>query len=276
MNVLVIACNGLHLGFLGAYGNSWIETPNLDRLAAEGVVFDNHFPENLTTLPTRRSWWTGRYGFADPDSGWTPLRPDERILPDLLFDRGVRTALISDVPFLRDRDNGFGRGFDDVVWVRGSGYDPFVPDGQGRAVRIEDEPGLRLPDADDPDYELWKGRWEQYLRNRRALRSHEDEEKTGAARTVREAVDWLEKRSADGSPFLLWLDLFSPHGPWDPPAPFRDQYAAAEPDEFEADDEGDLVEDDLPLDEVRVLIDVPAGPVGDVIDEAELLRLRRT
>ncbi len=53
MNVDVVVCNSLHLGFLGAYGNAWIETPNLyDRLAAEGVVFDHHFPENLTTLPT--------------------------------------------------------------------------------------------------------------------------------------------------------------------------------------------------------------------------------
>src|SRR5450631_2456953 len=58
MNVIVVVCNGLHLGFLGAYGNGWIETPHLDRLAAEGVVFDHHFPENLTTIPTRRSWWT--------------------------------------------------------------------------------------------------------------------------------------------------------------------------------------------------------------------------
>ncbi len=74
MNVIVVVCNSLHLGFLGAYGNPWIETPNLDRLAAEGTVFDHHFPENLTTLPTRRSWWTGRYGFADPQQGWTALR----------------------------------------------------------------------------------------------------------------------------------------------------------------------------------------------------------
>ena len=82
MNVVVVVCNSLHLGFLGAYGNAWIDTPNLDRLAAEGIVFDHHFPENLTTLPTRRSWWTGRYGFAHEEQGWTPLRPDERILPD--------------------------------------------------------------------------------------------------------------------------------------------------------------------------------------------------
>ena len=173
MNVIVVVCNGLHLGFLGAYGNSWIETPNLDRLATEGVVFDHHFPENLTTIPTRRSWWTGRYGFPDPDSGWTALRADEDILPDLLWDQGVRSALISDVPLLRDATQGFGRGWDDVVWVRGQGYDPLVPPTDPRVgkVRISDEPGLRLPDKDDPDRDLWKGRWEQFLRNRAVLKT---------------------------------------------------------------------------------------------------------
>ncbi|MHC5537256.1 sulfatase family protein [Singulisphaera rosea] len=281
MNVIVVVCNSLHLGFLGTYGNGWIETPHLDRLAAEGVVFDHHFPENLTTLPTRRSWWTGRYGFPDPEQGWTPLRADEAILPDLLWNQGVRTALISDVPLLRDAGQGFGRGFDEVIWVRGQGYDPLVPPGDPRAgkIRIRDEPGLRLPPEDDPDYALWKGRWEQFLRNRKVLQS-DVEENSGIARTITTAIDWLERRGDGKDPFLLWLDLFSPHGPWDPPQPYRDQYAASEPDEFEAGDEGDLVEDEddaeLDMEEVRVLIDVPSGAVGDVLDEAELLRLRRT
>ncbi|WP_435016609.1 sulfatase family protein [Tundrisphaera sp. TA3] len=279
MNVIVVACNGLHLGFLGAYGNSWIETPHLDRLAAEGVVFDHHFPENLTTLPTRRSWWTGRYGFPDPDSGWTALRHDEAILPDLLWNQGVRSALISDVPLLREAGQGFGRGWDEVRWIRGLGYDPLVPPGDPRAgrIRVADEPGLRLPPKDDPDYGLWKERWEQFLRNRAVL-TRDDPENAGAARAVREAVAWLDGRGDDPAPFLLWLDLFSPHGPWDAPPAYRDLYAANEPDEFEAGEEGDLVEedDDLTLEDVRVLIDVPAGAVGDVIDEEELLRLRRT
>ena len=281
MNVIVIVCNSLHLGFLGAYGNSWIETPHLDRLASEGVVFDHHFPENLTTIPTRRSWWTGRYGFPNPEQGWTPLQVDEPILPDLLWNQGVRTALISDVPMLREAGQGFGRGFDDVIWVRGSGYDPLVPPGDPRAksVRIDDEPGLRLPPDDDPDLDLWTQRWEQYLRNRAVLGT-DVEENTGTARTVAAAIDWLERREQERDPFVLWLDLFSPHGPWDPPEPFRDQYAAAEPDEFEAGEEGDLVEDEdeeeFALEEVPALIDVPAGAVGDVLDETELLRLRRT
>ena len=274
MNVVVVVCNALHLGFLGAYGNAWIETPNLDRLASEGVVFDNHFPENLTTLPTRRSWWTGLYGFPDPEAGWTPLRHDEVILPDLLFKQGIRSAFISDVPMLREAGQGFGRGFDDVIWIRGAGYDPWIP--QGPEVRIENEPGLRLPEQEDPDFDLWKSRWEQFLRNRSALKSHPSDENTTTAKTISVAIDWLSKQTS--SPFLLWLDLFSPHGPWDPPLPYRDQYAAAEPDEFEAGDVGDLSEEDtdVGLEDVRVLIDVPAGPVGDVINEAELLRLRRT
>src|SRR3954453_6300108 len=228
MNVIVGVCNSLHLGFLGPYGNGWIETPHLDWLAAEGIVFDHHFPENLTTLPTRRSWWTGRYGFPDLEQGWTPLRHDEPILPDLLWDQGVQTALISDVPLLRDAGQGFGRGFDEVHWIRGQGYDPLVPPGDPRAakVRLRDEPGLRLPPADDPDHELWKRRWEQYLRNRAVLRT-DVEENTGGARTVEGAIDGLDPRGAPPArePFVLWLDLFSPHGPWDPPQPYRDQYA---------------------------------------------------
>ncbi|MDX2038860.1 MAG: sulfatase [Isosphaeraceae bacterium] len=281
MNVIVIACNSLHLGFLGAYGNSWIETPNLDRLASQSVVFDHHFAENLTTLPTRRSWWTGRYGFPDPEAGWTPLRHDEVILPDLLAPCGVRSALISDNPLLREPGQGFGRGFDDVVWIRGHGYDSFIPESDRRAagVRVEDEPGLRLPPEDDPDHELWRTRWGCFLRNREVLRTR-TEEGSCTSRTVSAAIDWLEARRSSADPFCLWIDLFSPHGPWDPPESFRDQYAAVEPDEFELGDEGDLVADEgelgVPDEEVEALMDVPAGVVGDVISEAELLRLRRT
>ena len=281
MNVIVIACNGWHIGFLGTYGNPWIETPNLDRLAAEGVVFDHHFAENLTTLPTRRSWWTGRYGFADPDQGWTPLRSDEAILPDRLWNTGVRTALVSDVPYLREAGNGFGRGFDDVIWVRGSGYDPFIPEGdpRGAEVDLDDEPGLRLPPEDDPDRDLWRTRWEQMLRNRNALGNNRVES-CGPVRTVDAAVGWLERQAEEPGPFLLWLDIFGPHGPWDLPEEYRDKYATVGPDEFEIDEEGDIVEDasdeEIAIDDVVALIDVPPGAVGDVLDEAELFRLRRT
>jgi arylsulfatase A-like enzyme len=166
--------------------------------------------------------------------------------------------------------------------VRGQGYDPLVPadDPRVKKVRLEDEPGLRLPEDDDSNRGLWKTRWEQFLRNRAVLRT-DVEENTGVARTVRTAIDWLERRGRESDPFLLWLDLFSPHGPWDAPVPYRDQYASVDPDEFEAGEEGDLVEEfdedeEIEIEDVPVLIDIPGGAVGDLLSEAELFRLRRT
>jgi arylsulfatase A-like enzyme len=285
-NVLVISANALHLGFLGTYGNPWIETPNLDRLAAEGVVFDQHFADNLTTIPTRRSWWTGRYGFADPDQGWGPLDPETPILPDFLAASGIRSIYISDVPYLREPGLGFGRGFDEVIWIRGSGYDPYIPPTDPRAAAapaVDAEPGLPLPPDDDPDRPTWIDRWARYLRNRAALGLNRDPAATNVARSIDSAIGWLERHATHpAEPFVLWLDLFCPHGPWDPPPPYRDLYATIEPDTFETDAEGDIapemLADEAPFDltTTRVLIDVPPGLVGDVLSETELLRLRRT
>jgi len=284
MNVVVIACNGLHLGYLGTYGNPWIHTPNLDRLAAQGVVFDHHFLENATTIPTRRSWWTGRYSFPDPDKGWTAPLAEETMLGDLLRDQGVMSMLVTDNPFLRDpATGGWTRGFDEVRFIRGAGYDPFIPPGDPRLGGVEpklkDEPGFRLPERDDPDRSLWKTRWEQFLRNRAVFNPERRPEGFPVARTVAAACQCLERLGPRPDPFLLWIDLFAPHGPWDAPEAFRDRYVTLDPEDFRADQEGDLVDDpsfDESPEEIRALIDVPAGWVGDVISDAELLRLRKT
>ena len=65
MKIIVIEACGLHLGYVGCYGNDWVATPNLDRLATEGVVFDWHFtdqPELQSTTPWhQRSVGTGHY-----------------------------------------------------------------------------------------------------------------------------------------------------------------------------------------------------------------------
>lgn len=65
MKILVLEACGLHAGYLGCYGNDWVATPNLDGLAAEGIVFDQHLadrPECALTTPLRaRGAGTGRY-----------------------------------------------------------------------------------------------------------------------------------------------------------------------------------------------------------------------
>jgi arylsulfatase A-like enzyme len=73
MKILVIEACGLHLGYLGCYGNDWVATPNLDRLAAQGITFDWHFADQPELLPTTpwadRSVGVGNYAFPGQAHG---------------------------------------------------------------------------------------------------------------------------------------------------------------------------------------------------------------
>ena len=63
MNIVVVVSDTFRTAFLGAYGNDWIHTPNLDRFASESVRFTHAHPECLPTIPTRRTFHTGRRAF---------------------------------------------------------------------------------------------------------------------------------------------------------------------------------------------------------------------
>ena len=60
-NILLISADQLRCDALGAYGNSQVKTPNIDSLAKEGIVFENHFVQNPYCMPSRWSIFTGRY-----------------------------------------------------------------------------------------------------------------------------------------------------------------------------------------------------------------------
>ncbi len=114
----MVSFDHLHAGFLGCCGNDWIETPNLDRLATEGVVFDQHFCENIDPTAANHAWWTGQYQFALDENRQLEGRP---FVNDLLA-RGVRTCLIVEADG-RD-DSAIAPPFAEVLEVRGSdGFD---------------------------------------------------------------------------------------------------------------------------------------------------------
>ena len=52
-NLVVVVSDTLRTAYLGAYGNKWIHTPNLDRFAQDSVRFTNAHPECLPTIPKR-------------------------------------------------------------------------------------------------------------------------------------------------------------------------------------------------------------------------------
>lgn len=66
MKTLVIEARGLPAGFLGCYGNEWIGTPCLDRLACDGVVFDSHIAAIPDIRSTEATYVSEQVGLESP------------------------------------------------------------------------------------------------------------------------------------------------------------------------------------------------------------------
>ena len=60
MNIVLIISDTLRWDHLGASGNTWIRTPNLDRLAAQSVVFERVYTGSFPTIPHRTDMVTGK------------------------------------------------------------------------------------------------------------------------------------------------------------------------------------------------------------------------
>uniref|UniRef100_A0AAU1HT39 Sulfatase-like hydrolase/transferase n=1 Tax=Streptomyces sp. NBC_00180 TaxID=2903632 RepID=A0AAU1HT39_9ACTN len=100
-NILVILGDDLGWADLSSYGAPHIRTPNLDRLARQGVRFTNAYSGSATCSPTRFSLYTGRYpgrtpgGLAEPIANRAQgLDPNHPTLASLLKKAGYATALI--------------------------------------------------------------------------------------------------------------------------------------------------------------------------------------
>lgn len=203
MNVICILLDSLRADHLGCYGNTWIETPNIDRLAKESVVFENAYPEALPTVPIRTSLLTGQHTLLYRT--WQPLLGEDVSAPEIFKDRGYTTAMITDVYHLFKSGMNFHRGFDVFRWIRGQEADAWESAPHGKNL-------------DDYANEAIKkdrvmGVVNQYLKN---TAHFEREEDYFCAQVIQESLRWVN-RNATNEPFFLWVDSFDPHEPWDPP-----------------------------------------------------------
>lgn len=207
MNFVVIVSDTFRRDHLGCHGNQWIHTRHLDRLAAESVVFDQARAASFPTVPNRRDALTGRYTFTYSD--WAPLPPSEVVLAEVLGAAGYRTMMILDTPHIVAHGYDFSRGFHGWDWIRGQEHDEWRTNPRDPVLPCVPEK-LRRP------FTTVK----QYLRNVSDRRSEAD---YFAPRTMRRAMQWLEE-NLDCQPFLLYVDTFDPHEPWDPPQWYVDLY----------------------------------------------------
>ena len=206
-NVIVLMLDSFRWDHLGAFGNSRVPTPNLDRFAAESTFFTRSYPEGLPTVPVRTGLLTGRFTY--PFRRWQVLYPEDHpLLPEILWSEGFRTSLVSDTYHLHKPSYGFSRGFDDVKWFRGQEQDPYVRD--PAIVNAVDVAPWFKPRGTRPN-EPRETR--TYLANRHSWKTDEDH---FTPRVMQSAVDWLAAQPRKENLFL-WIDNFCPHEPWDPP-----------------------------------------------------------
>jgi arylsulfatase A-like enzyme len=239
MNLIFVIMDSLRKDHVGAYGNPWIRTPNLDQFAKDCVRFNLAYPESVPTLPFRNSTLTGRrvfpfkrwkpafasYPYQERYAcegknlnlpGWSPISREDTTMAELFNSYGYRTALVTDVFHQFYAGMNFHRGYQSWEWIRGQEWDLWKTDLLTGEVR--DFSGHFTDKVDKNDAKVWEVKrnlintaWRQY------------EEDYFSPQVYNKAIKWLETNYRCEK-FFLCVDHFDPHEPWDPPQYYKDLY----------------------------------------------------
>jgi len=127
-NIIVMMTDDHTTQAMSCYGSLLVETPNLDRLAREGMLFENCYVSNAISGPSRACILTGKYshvnGFTDNSRTFDG---DQQTFPKLLHDAGYQTAMIG-----KWHLNSDPQGFDfwSILVGQGEYYSPlFIENG---------------------------------------------------------------------------------------------------------------------------------------------------
>lgn len=199
-NIIWIMADDMGYADLSFTGQRAFATPNIDRIAREGLFLRQSYANSAVCSATRTGLITGRYqyrlrvGLEEPvGTGNTEvgLEPDHPTLPSLLRAQGYRTSLVGKWHLgLSDRYGPLASGYESFYGVPFGAADYFrhrSTDGVGRAGQLFD--GREPSDEDGYLTDLF---------SRRAVREVE---------TVRK----------DDRPFFLSLHYTAPHWPWEGP-----------------------------------------------------------
>jgi len=162
----------------------WLKTPNLDRIAAEGVRFRNAFVVNSLCSPSRAVNLTGRYNHLNGIASNFRAFPTNNVTcATLLRAAGYTTAYVGKWHMDGQRERP---GFDSHATYIGHGRYadcPFIVDGK-------DTPTQGWVDDVATDY----------------------------------AIQFMQKQASAGKPWFMMLGFKTPHQPWEPPARTKDLY----------------------------------------------------
>lgn len=249
-NFIVIMADDVGYGDVSCFGATEIETPNIDRLANEGIRFTDGYCSASTCTPTRYSFLTGTYAFRRDGTGIAPpnspalITPDASTFPKLLQCAGYKTAVIGKWHLgLGERPDGPDWNGDLKPGPLEIGFDYcyLLPTTNDRVpqVYVENHRVVNL----DPDDPLWVSEHEKPEEVQKTGISHRDELRVDwshghnmtihngisrigyysgghaarfrdedlADRWVEKSVEWMEENRDD--PFFLFFASHDSHVP---------------------------------------------------------------
>jgi arylsulfatase A-like enzyme len=217
-NVVVVILDSLRKDHLGAYGNDWIKTPNLDALAEESLRFSQAYPESLPTICARRAIHTGirTWPFRNWQppkgddillQGWQPIPEGQTTLAEILKASGYQTLFVTDNMHQFKASYNFQRGFDAFEFIRGQTTDNYKPIWTFPPEKVRQALGMRVY-------------FQQYFANTAYRKSEEDWFSPQVFTKASEFLDLVK----EAQPFFLVVDNYDPHPPNDPPEEYISSY----------------------------------------------------
>src|SRR6266404_5105256 len=184
-DVFLITIDTLRADHVGCYGYKQIDTPALDALAADGVRFAHAFTHSPITNTSHTSILTGLLPSVHGVTDFgVPLSPQHATAAELLKKHGYQTAAFIGAVILDSNT---------------------LAPGLARGFDFYDN----FPKTDSKDAEgRNKARWGRVERR--------------GMEVVEHAEAWFEKHRT--GPHFVWVHLYDPHDPYEPPPPFSEKY----------------------------------------------------
>ena len=195
----------------GCYGHGIVQTPNIDRIAASGVRFENAYCTSPLCCPSRASMATGRYphqtGYWD-----NAIVYDGRVTSWMhrLRDAGHSVVAVGKLHYRSaEDDNGFTEEIEPMHLHEGKGAIKNLLRGYGEE-----------PPKDDDSF------WNLYVKRSGPGRTHyQDYDR----RITTRAIEWLQRHAhTRDKPWVLYVSYISPHPPFTVPQHLYDLYPESE------------------------------------------------
>jgi arylsulfatase A-like enzyme len=196
-NILVIVVDALRADHVSSYGYARPTSPNIDRLAQQGLLFENAFSTSSWTEPSHASMLTGRYTYEHGADLYNPLDDRYPTIAEVLQARGYRTGAFSGNIRVFCRRLGLGRGFHHFEDYYRSVGNILVNTFYGRVFEV---------------YALHK-----------ALGFQDELGRRWADDINRSVLRWVDRDSE--KPFFVFINYYDVHDPYTPPQPYRSKFA---------------------------------------------------